>query len=73
MGLSPFNCVPVPLSHEDLDSLERAVKTNMLPETAGFFFGDDASEHYRAADLKFIQQAREALDAGLDVFYDSWW
>jgi hypothetical protein len=73
VGLSVFNCVPVPLSHEDIDSLERAVKTNMLPETQGFFFGDDSSDHYRAADLEFIQKAREALDAGLDVFYDSWW
>jgi len=73
MGLSNFNCVPVPLAAEDLDSLERAIKTDMLPETSGFFFGDDASDHYRAADLKFIQKARESLDAGLDVFYDSWW
>jgi len=73
LGLSQFNCIPLSLELEDLDSLEKAVKTNMLPETGGFFFGDDSSEEYKNDDLEFIKKAREALDAGLEVYYDSWW
>ena len=73
MGFSQFNCIPLELERADLDSLERAVKTGLLPETEGFVFGDDASEKYKNDDLEFIKKAREALDAGLQVFYDSWW
>lgn len=72
-GFSEFNCVPVELSVADLDSLERAVNTKMLPETAGFFFGDDSSEHYRQEDIEFIEKARKALTKKHKVFYDSWW
>jgi hypothetical protein len=45
----------------------------MLPETSGFFFGDDSSEHYREEDLTFIKNARTSLANGEEVFYDSWW
>ena len=73
LSLSQFNCIPIELELKDIDSLERAVKTNMLPETGGFFFGDDSSEEYKNDDLEFIKKAREALNAGLRVYYDSWW
>jgi hypothetical protein len=43
-----------------------------LPCTAGFFFGEsDGSEKHD--DLQFVAKAREALAAGLTVFYSSWW
>ena len=66
-----FNCVPVVLSAEDLDRIEADVKAGNLPDTTGFFFGE--SDGREAEDLAFIAKAREALAAGLTVFYDSWW
>lgn len=71
--LGDFNCIPVELTYDDLDSLENAVKNDELPETVGFFFGTDKGNEYKEQDLEFIQKAREALDSGLTVMYDSWW
>ena len=67
-----FNCVPVALTAADLDDLERDIRENRLPETAGFFFGaSDGSE--AEEDLEFIAKARDALAEGKTVFYNSWW
>lgn len=67
-----FNCVNLQLTREDLDRLEAAIRGGALPSTAGFFFGaSDGSEF--EDDLQFIGKAREALAAGLTVFYSSWW
>jgi hypothetical protein len=73
MGLSEFNCTPVELSREDLDSLEEDITNKNMPQTAGFFFGDDSDDYYKDKDLEFIRSARSALDEGLKVYYDSWW
>lgn len=67
-----FNCAIVELTSADLDRLEQAIRARTLPETAGFFFGvSDGSEI--EDDLRFIAKAREAIAAGLAVYYDSWW
>jgi len=67
-----FNCVTLALTSADLDRLERDVKADGLPDTEGFFFGEsDGSEV--DDDLLFIAKAREAISAGMNVFYDSWW
>jgi len=68
-----FNCVPVELTKEDLDSLEQSLDSNNLPETAGFFFGSNSDDEYRQQDVEFIILARKVLDSGLSVVYDSWW
>ena len=41
-----FNCVEVELLREDLDALEDIVENKALPETQGFFFGDDSYADY---------------------------
>ena len=69
-----FNCVTVQLEEEDLNRLEEDVKSNQLPQTTGFFFGnnppnDDTIEE----DLEFVQKAREAIKEGKVVYYNSWW
>jgi hypothetical protein len=69
----PFNCKYVQLHAIDLDHLEIDVNGNNLPETDGFFFGDDSCEHYKEQDLKFIADARQAIADGKAVFYYSWW
>lgn len=73
IGMSDFNCIPVELTSEDIDNLENAINGKNLPETTGFFFGNDSDDYYREKDLEFCRKAREALAAGLHVEYNSWW
>jgi hypothetical protein len=68
-----FNGIELELFREDIDRLEQDIQTEILPETRGFFFGDDASEYYRSQDLEFIKHARAELFLGLRVFYNSSW
>jgi hypothetical protein len=68
-----FNGDELELTAEDLDRLEHVVEKGKLPSTQGFFFGNDANDHYKAQDLKFIQDARTELIAGMKVFYNSSW
>ena len=68
-----FNCEPIRLTVADLDLLESAVKGEILPETEGFFFGDNSDEYYKEADLKFIEDARTAILQDMEVYYYSWW
>lgn len=84
--MGDFNCVPLPLNADDIDNLEEAIENFDLPETGGFFFGNDSyfwnneddepypenEYYYKEADLDFIKQAREALGKGYEVFYNSW-
>ena len=68
-----FNGVELELTWADLDELERAVTHDQLPSTQGFFFGNEADEHYKQDDLAFIKRARAELFLGLKVFYNSSW
>lgn len=68
-----FNGIEFELTADDLDDLEYAVKKRRLPGTSGFFFGDNADQHYYNEDLKFIQAARAEMFLGLKVFYNSSW
>ena len=72
-GTKEFNCVDVELTLEDIDTLEANVKYDSLPETGGFFFGDDSSGDYKEEDLEFCANARRALEDGQTVVYTSWW
>lgn len=62
-GNETFNCERVRLDKEDLDELEQAVITNQLSEEK-----EDVDN-----DMLFIAKAREAIDNGKAVYYDSWW
>ena len=59
---------------EDLEDLEKDVRGGNLPNTEGFFFGDNPpdSESIRN-DIDFIYQAKRSIGDGLYVFYSSWW
>lgn len=70
---SGFNGIELELKWEDLDALERAVTEGTLPETKGFFFGNNADDQYRDQDLQFIRDARAEIFTGLRVFYKSSW
>lgn len=70
-----FNCVPLELSLAEIRNLSADFATMELPKTQGFFFGSDTS-HLSCHDeqtLAFIRKAKEYLDRGWQVAYDSWW
>ena len=69
-----FNCNTVRLDAKDLDQLEMDTVNNKLVPVNGFFFGEQTlypEDIESIAD--FIAKAREALDYGKAVYYDSWW
>jgi len=72
-GTEEFNCVDVELTLEDIDNLERAIMEGALPETGGFFFGEDSDDYYTEQDLEFVSNARKVLADGQTVVYSSWW
>lgn len=71
-GTDTFNCVPVRLTLEDLDRLE-----NELPDlkpVVGFFFGGQEIYPEDIDSLRlFIADAREIIESGNTVYYNSWW
>jgi hypothetical protein len=67
-----FNLTPVRLDEADIDALERAVNTDALPNTEGFFFGASQPED-KEGDLEFIRLARLAIKSGRYVCYHAWW
>lgn len=69
-----FNCIPVRLTLEDLDALQADLMKSALPETSGFFFGNNPpDEDSLREDLIFIAKARVEIVMGREVYYDSWW
>ena len=68
-----FNCVDLELTLDDLDNMEETLDENALPETQGFFFGQNSDEHYAEQDREFIVNARAAIKQGYTVVYSSWW
>ena len=85
--MGDFNCQPVELTMSDIEQLEAHVENKALPETGGFFFGDDSfgwttedgeeygknDYHYKETDRKFIEDARKAISDGKKVYYNCWW
>ena len=76
-GEAEFNCVDLELEVEDINDLETAIDNNSMPETEGFFFGEDSyseyEEYYKVDDLTFVSNARKALEEGRKVIYSCWW
>ena len=75
-----FNCENLVITSEMLNELEDTINNKNLPETSGFFFGQDSYEDYsdpefgyKDDDEQFIKDAREAIKNGDIVEYSSWW
>ena len=72
-GADPeFNLAEVELTLDDLERLDNEIRGGLLPETRGFFFGISCGDEVED-DLDFIAAARAAIEAGLTVYYTSWW
>ncbi len=86
-AMGDFNCVELEITLSDLEQLEAHVENKSMPETSGFFFGDDsfswADENdkpfkdgdyfHKETDQEFIREAREAIADGQKVYYNCWW
>ena len=82
-----FNCVPLQLTEEDINSLEDAILDFEFPESNGFFWGSDSyfwtdennEPHadndywYKESDLQFVKDARKALEKKHRIFYSCWY
>ena len=75
-----FNGKEVKLGNDEIDALEEVIKNRDLPETSGFFFGNDSYEDYEnedwgylKSDLEFIAEAKKLLAEGFEVYYNSSW
>ena len=78
-GNKEFNCANVELTLKDIELLEITILNKMLPETGGFFFGDDSYKWYdgehgdKETDRQFIKDAKAALGDGWKIVYSCWW
>lgn len=73
-GKEEFNCINLPLTKEDLEQLREDIKANKLPQTTGFFFGNNPPDkESNSKDLEFIEDALSEIDEGNVVYYSSWW
>ena len=86
-GMGEFNCVPVELEVGDLEDLFESITNKTMPETGGFFFGNDSFSwedddgkpygendyYYKETDLNFIRDAIKAIQQEKKVYYNSWW
>jgi hypothetical protein len=68
-----FNGVELELTWDDIEALEQAILSKQLPQTKGFFFGEDSDEYYRDKDLEFVKTAKVEIFMGHRVFYNSSW
>lgn len=75
-----FNCSRFWLSREILDKLEEALRSDTLPSTQGFFYGNDSYgyeqdelKEQKAYDLAFVNTAKAEINKGNHVYYTCWW
>ena len=68
-----FNGDELEITWDMLERLEYDVVNGELPQTQGFFFGNNSDADYYNDDLEFIKNARAELFMGLKVFYNSSW
>ena len=68
-----FNGNELEITWDMLERLEYDVINGELPQTQGFFFGNNSDADYYNDDLEFIRNARAELFMGLKVFYNSSW
>ena len=69
---SKFNCVKIRLYKEDIEELEKAINSWEIDDSEPFSYSKYMS-HMREHDLRFCHEAKEAIEDGYAIYYDSWW
>ena len=73
-GTKEFNCQNLELTAYDLDDLAMDIIENKLPDTTGFFFGNNPPDaDSNSEDLEFISKARKVIAEGDLVYYSAWY
>ena len=74
-GMGTFNGVELELTWEDIDQLEKDIKSGVVAklDTTGFFFGRPSDDVYYEDDLKFCINAKAETFLGRKLFYNSSW
>jgi diadenosine tetraphosphatase ApaH/serine/threonine PP2A family protein phosphatase len=67
-GKDLFNYIPLKLNYRDLNQLEKDIRNKNLPKP--IFEKRDIDDKL---DLEFIEKARQAINDGYAVYYNSWW
>ena len=72
---SGFNGIELELTWEDVDRLEKDIKSGVVSnmDTTGFFFGNPSDDVYYEQDLQFCVDAKAELFLKRKVFYNSSW
>ena len=60
--------IPLKLNYRDLNQLEKDIRNKNLPKP--IFEKRDIDDKL---DLEFIEKARQAINDGYAVYYNSWW
>ncbi len=74
-----FNCKDYCLDEEDIVECIEAVKSNSLPHTEGFFFGDEDEwseeerEEQKQEDLEILEDALQRKRKGQTLVYSAWY
>jgi hypothetical protein len=70
-----FNGVEVELTWEDVDRLEKEIKSGFVARLGvpRLSFGVSSDDYYREQDLRFCTDAKADLFLGRRVFYNSSW
>ena len=69
----------VELTSEDLTALQKAIETDYYEYFAddGFFWGhqwqEQSAKEYKEQDIEFVKWAKEEIENGNKVFYNSSW
>lgn len=73
--MGTFNGVELELTWEDIDQLEKDIKSGVVAklDTTGFFFGRPSDDVYYEDDLKFCINAKAETFLGRKLFYNSSW
>lgn len=72
-GTAEFNSVTIVVTRSDIDSLERDLDLPILPGRGKYYEERALTDDEREAIVEFISKAREQMDDGYVVLYDSWW
>lgn len=72
-GKGDFNCVPMRLTLQDLDRLERDMQEDEFYEDRFYEKLEDEKKREVEHLKDFIQTARASIAEGYEVYYDSWW
>ena len=68
-----FNCIPLRLTEQDLERLDRDSDSDEFYEDRYFQTLEEEKEHEVEHLKDFIKNAKQAITEGYVVYYDSWW